>query len=55
MSVLTDELIRATALTLAIQSHGPAAGEEHDTCFPARARVFERYLRTGHHVEDAAS
>lgn len=46
-----DERIRATALALAIESHGPMVGEEHDACFPARARVFERYLRTGHHRE----
>lgn len=44
-----DERIRVTALGLAIESHGPAVGDESDACYPARAKVFERYLRTGDH------
>lgn len=37
--------IRTTALALAIESHGPAAGVQEDRCFTARARHFEAYLR----------
>lgn len=36
---------RVAALTLAVQSHGVAPGDESDRCFPARARVFEDYLK----------
>lgn len=38
-------MIRAIALALAVRSHGPEPGEESDSCFPARARAFETYLR----------
>jgi hypothetical protein len=41
------KLARTVALTLAVWSHGPEAGIESDRCYPARARHFLRYLRTG--------
>lgn len=35
---------RMIALDMAIQSHGPAAGEAKDQCFTARAEHFLRFL-----------
>jgi hypothetical protein len=40
-----DVEVRASALSLAVQSHGPKPGQESDACFTARARHFEAYLR----------
>ena len=42
--VIPPLVIRAVSLALAVWSHGPKAGKDSDRCFPARARVFARYL-----------
>lgn len=41
------KLGRTVALALAVWSHGPVAGVESDRCYPARARHFLWYMRTG--------
>lgn len=45
---LSEEVIlRVVALSLAVWSHGPQAGHQHDDCFPARAKRFLKYLLAG--------
>lgn len=41
------KLARTLALALAVWSHGPVSGVESDRCFPARAKHFLGYIRTG--------
>jgi hypothetical protein len=41
------QISRTLALALAVHSHGPAAGVGFDRCFPARAKHFRRFIRTG--------
>lgn len=43
-----EEARRMTALSMAIDSHGPEAGQQSDRCYTGRARHFEAYLQRGH-------